>query len=215
MLQRRDRDDWKPQPAGAGWGRALGVLAASVIVMSVPFAIVGELPGERWLSAHDAHATAFAGMGALLLALDVVLPIPSSLIGVMLGGRLGLAPGFVCCLSGLVMGHYAGYWLGRLAPERWAARIPSAPSWLGVFLSRSVPVLAEALAVAAGATRMPFRQFALAALLGNAIYAAVLAATGAALLPGGWYLTALILPMLLVVITGWLSRRVSRFRAGP
>ena len=188
-------------------GRLFAVLAVSVLLASLPFVVVGELPGERWLSARDAHAPAFALLGTLLLASDVVLPIPSSVIGVMLGGRLGIAIGFVCCAFGLVLGHGVGYWLGRLAPERWAARVPIAPSWLGVFASRSVPVLAEALAIAAGATRMPWRQFITASLLGDLIYAAALAATGAALLPGGWYVTALIAPMLLVVVAGSVLRR--------
>lgn len=171
----------------------------------LPFALLGELPGERWLSARDTNAPAFATLGTLLLALDVVLPIPSSVIGVMLGGRLGVVLGFVCCLFGLVAGHSVGYGLGRLAPERWAAQPPAAPRWLAVFSSRAVPVLAEAIAVAAGATRMPWWQFIAAALVGDTLYAAALAATGAALLPQGWYLTALLLPVAIGVVAGAVS----------
>jgi uncharacterized membrane protein YdjX (TVP38/TMEM64 family) len=202
----------KPRPAR--WRRAFAVLGVSVLVLSVPFVLIGELPGERWLSARDAHAPAFAAFGMLLLASDVLLPIPSSVIGVMLGGRLGVAFGFVCALLGLVVGHGVGYWLGRLAPARWVTEVPGAPSWLAVFASRSVPVLAEALAVAAGATRMRWWPFFVAALLGDAIYAAALAATGAALLPGGWYVTALLAPMVFVVVAAGCVRRLGRSRAG-
>lgn len=191
------RDDRRDPPVlpVPSYRRLLRVFASSLLVPIVPFAIVGELPGERWLSARDESAPVFALLGTLLLGLDVLLPIPSSVVGVMLGGRLGVWLGFVCAWLGLVVGHSVGYGLGRLAPERWAARAPEAPRWIAVLSSRAVPVLAEAVAIAAGATRMPWRQFMAAVLLGDALYAAALAATGAALLPEGWYLTALLLPI--------------------
>lgn len=201
----------RANPARSAW-RVLGVVVVAALVLSLPFLIVGELPGERWLSASDSRAPVFAALGVLLLAADVLLPVPSSAVGVMLGGRLGLALGFACCLSGLVAGHLVGYGLGRLAPERWASRAATAPSLLGVFVSRPVPVLAEALAVSAGATRMPLHQFLAAAALGDAIYAAALSAAGAELLSHGWYVAALVVPMTLIVVAGWIARR--RLRPG-
>lgn len=193
-------------PSRGPW-RIAGVVVVSAVLLSVPFALVGELPGERWLSAADARAPLFAALGALLLAADVLLPVPSSAVGLMLGARLGLVLGFACCLLGLIVGHTVGYGLGRLAPRRWAPSAPSAPSMLGIFLSRPVPMLAEALAVSAGATRMPLGHFLVSATLGDAIYAAVLSAAGAELLPTGAYLAALIVPMLLVAGAGWAARR--------
>jgi uncharacterized membrane protein YdjX (TVP38/TMEM64 family) len=187
--------------------RVLGIILFAALVLSLPFVILGELPGERWLSARDSHAPAFAALGALLLALDVLLPVPSSAVGLMLGARLGLTLGFACCLLGLLLGHVGGYGLGWLAPQRWVARAPSAPSMLGVFVSRPLPLLAETLAIAAGVTRMPLRQFLLAAVPGDIIYAAVLSAAGAEFLPMGSYVTALVVPMLLIVIAGWAARR--------
>lgn len=182
------------------------MVAVAAVLVSLPFAIVGELPGERWLSAADARAPLFAGIGALLLAVDVLLPVPSSAVGVMLGARLGLSLGFACCLLGLVAGHLLGYGLGRLAPERWAGRAPSAPGWLAVFLSRPVPVLAEALALSAGATRMPLRDFLPAVLLGDTLYAAALGAAGAKWLSAGAYTLALVVPMVLIATAAWAVR---------
>jgi hypothetical protein len=43
----------------------------------VPFVIIGELPGERWLTANDENAMLFALTGGGLLIADVVLPMPS------------------------------------------------------------------------------------------------------------------------------------------
>jgi hypothetical protein len=52
------------------------VLACAGLVPLVPFAVLGELPGERWLSAQGGDALRFGATGAALLALDVLLPIP-------------------------------------------------------------------------------------------------------------------------------------------
>jgi membrane protein DedA with SNARE-associated domain len=183
-----------------------------VLVPLVPFAVIGELPGERWLQAAGHDALAFGGMGALLLALDVLLPIPSSVIGALLGARLGFAQGFAFAFAGLCTGHAVGYALGRLAPVRYASALPSAPSAGAVLLSRPVPVFAEAVAIAAGVTRMPPWLFLASAAFGNAVYAAVLAADGAALLPAGLAGPGLIVPLALPV-AGYLLYRAFTARA--
>ncbi|HKU38868.1 MAG TPA: hypothetical protein VJR89_11995 [Polyangiales bacterium] len=190
--------------------RALGVLLAAALIPIVPFAIIGELPGERWLELSQSDGLTFGAFGAGLLALDVLLPIPSSIVGAMLGGRLGFAAGFAWAWLGLSVGLLAGYALGRLLPARWASELPQAPSIALVFLSRPVPVLAEAVAIAAGVERLSASRYVLAGVAGNAIYAAAMAGDGAALLPQGLLGPGLILPMLVPVIAylawRWLAR---------
>ncbi len=188
--------------------RGLLVLACALLVPLVPFLVVGELPGERWLEAGGPAAPRVAMMGAALLALDVLLPLPSSLIGALLGGRLGFFVGFGATFVGLCGSSAIGLLLGRLVPARLsqAALEQDAPSAALVFLSRPIPVFAEATALAAGATRMPLRLFATASVLGNALYAVALAANGALLLPDGLAGPGLVLPML-VPVAGWLAFR--------
>jgi len=187
--------------------RAFLVLAFALLIPILPFAVIGELPGERWLNAAGSDQLRFGLTGAALLMLDVLLPIPSSIVGALLGGRLGLALGFGWIFFGLVAGHAIGYALGRLVPQRWASALPAAPSWIAVLLSRPVPVFAEALAIAAGAERMPLVAFASSVALGDAIYALALAANGAALLPDGLWGVGLAGPMLVPVIGYLLFRR--------
>jgi uncharacterized membrane protein YdjX (TVP38/TMEM64 family) len=191
-------------------GRPLAVLLAAALVPILPFVIIGELPGERWLEGSSAGGFQFGALGALLLALDVLLPIPSSIVGAILGGRLGFLHGFAWVWIGLCTGQLAGYALGRLLPSRWASELPAAPTLALVFCSRPVPVLAEAVAIAAGVERLPFASFALAGAAGNAVYAAAMAGDGAALLPQGILGPGLILPMLLPVIAFLAWRRWSR-----
>jgi uncharacterized membrane protein YdjX (TVP38/TMEM64 family) len=188
--------------------RALVVLMCALLVPIVPFVMIGEMPGERWLNSAGGDSLRFGITGAGLLALDLLLPIPSSIIGALLGGRLGFVAGGLWCFLGLLTGHCIGYALGRLAPAHWTS-LPiakSSASWIALLLSRPIPVFAEALALAAGAERMPLSAFVGSVAIGDAIYAAALAADGAALLPEGTWGVGLILPMLLPVV-GYLAWR--------
>ena len=206
-------------PASFAVRRVLVVLACSALVPLVPFLIVGELPGDRWLSAQRHDDQTLGAAGAALLAADLLLPVPSSVIGALLGARLGFVAGFAFALTGLCAGALLGYALGRLLPLRFtssrdAADGPSlrrAPALLIVLLSRPVPVLAEAVAITAGVTRMPAREFTLGMVTGNALYAAALAGDGAALLPGQLAGPGLVLPMLLPVVS-WLAWRFMQRR---
>ena len=149
--------------------------------------------------------------GAGLLAADVLLPIPSSIVGTLLGARLGFGYGFVWAFAGLTAGSLIGWVAGRLMMGRLHADLPSTPALLLLFISRPVPILAEALTLAAGATRVPIPRFLGACAAGNAIYAAALTGNGAALLPDRLVGPGLALPMALPVaawlIWKWLARK--------
>jgi membrane protein YqaA with SNARE-associated domain len=184
------------------------ILVVSILIPIVPFLIVGELPGERWLNAEGGSATGFALMGTALLAADVVIPIPSSILGSLLGARLGFGVGFVATFAGLMLGNLVGYGLGRLFFARHRSEaMPAAPTVMGLMLSRSVPVLAEALTFAAGATKLPFATVFGSLCVGNAIYAGALAGSGAAWLPAAFLGPGLLVPMLVPAVGWWIWRR--------
>jgi len=187
------------------------VLALAILIPIIPFVLIGELPGERWLSASDDNALLFALSGMGLLAADVLLPIPSSILGTMLGARLGFVPGWLCGWLGLVLGNVIGYAIGRLLMARLAPHSAGLPTLLVLFISRPVPVLAEALTFTAGAEKMRFAPFIAVSSAGNAIYALALAGNGATLLPEALAGPGLILPMSLPVaawlLWRWLERR--------
>jgi uncharacterized membrane protein YdjX (TVP38/TMEM64 family) len=189
--------------------RSVLIITAALCIPLAPFFIIGELPGEQWLSATDDRAALFALAGAGLLAVDALLPIPSSIVGTMLGARLGFPAGFLAAFGGMMTGQVLAY-----AASRWLLRnreqaLPDAPTLVAVFLSRPVPVLAEAVAIAAGAARVSWPQFLLACGAGNAIYAGALALNGAALVPEAPLGPGLVLPMLLPA-GAWLIWRALR-----
>ncbi len=189
------------------------IIIVALLVPIVPFAIIGELPGEQWLSARDDGALVFAISGSTILLLDIVLPLPSSIVGTLLSARLGFWAGFAATWLGLTAGHCLGYLLARLALKRVNAELSEVPTLLVVFLSRPVPILAEAMALAAGASAIPFLHFFVACAAGNVIYAGVLAGNGASLLPDALLGPGLFIPMLLPVIAWliwqWSSKRKS------
>ena len=193
-------------------GRMTLVILLALLIPIIPFAIIGELPGERWLSASDGNAFLFGLSGMALLAADVLLPIPSSIVGTMLGARLGFIPGWMWCWLGLMIGNAIGYFTGRLLLARFAPDIPRTPTLVLLFISRPIPVLAEALTFTAGAEKMKFSQFFWAILVGNGLYSVALTGNGAALLPDSLTGPGLILPMLLPV-AGWLIWRWMEKRA--
>ncbi len=193
--------------------RIVWILLLCIAIPIVPFAIIGELPGERWLQAQGDSALAFGATGAALLAADVLLPVPSSILGSLLGARLGFAAGFAWTFAGLMLGHLVGYGMGRVMFSKQSGALPNEPAALALVLSRPVPVLAEALTFAAGASKLRFSTLLLTLSLGNGIYALALAGSGAAWLPEGWAGPGLVVPLSLPVV-GWLIWKW-RVRRGP
>ncbi|MCB2100559.1 MAG: hypothetical protein KDE22_06800, partial [Rhodobacterales bacterium] len=144
-------------------GRRLALLIVLVLAIPiVPFAVIGELPGETWLDASGGNAFLFGLTGGGLLAADVLAPVPSTIVGTLLGARLGLVPGWLWGWGGLVVGNLVGYGLGRVALSRLVRDLPEAPTIAILFLSRPVPVLAEAMTCTAGAGRRWTAAFLLA-----------------------------------------------------
>lgn len=161
------------------------VITAALLIPVVPFVVIGELPGEQWLSAAGDDALAFGLTGGGLLAADVLLPVPSSIVGTLLGARLGFIPGLAWAWGGLMLGALVGYGVGRLLLGRFGERLPQAPTLALLLLSRPVPVLAEAVTVTAGAERLSLPAFLAVCAAGNLVYAGALTGSGAALLPAG------------------------------
>jgi uncharacterized membrane protein YdjX (TVP38/TMEM64 family) len=118
-----------------------------------------------------------ASVGIALLALDVVAPVPSSVVMVVLGKLYGFGAGAAFALTGSVLSALLAWSLGRRGERflaRWMtpAELQAADAWLarhGAFalaLTRPVPILAETFALLAGARGMPLARVLTAATLG-------------------------------------------------
>ncbi len=190
--------------------RRIIVIIVALLIPIVPFLIIGEIPGEKWLSRTDDNAFLFGLTGATLLTSDILLPIPSSIVGTLLGARLGILTGWAWTWSGLMVGNLIGFAAGKYLLKSMKVEISEAPTRAILFLSRPVPVFAEAAAITAGAANISIKRFLTACAAGNVIYAAVLSANGALLIPKSLAGPGLVLPMALPVISWLIWKRFAR-----
>lgn len=113
-----------------------------------------------------------------LLALDVLLPVPSSIVSTAAGVFLGFALGAAIVWLGMMVGCVLGYALGkrgsaaarRLVGEdslARASRLMGQYGDLAIVLCRPVPVIAEASVVFAGLVNAPFARFSRLTAISN------------------------------------------------
>jgi uncharacterized membrane protein YdjX (TVP38/TMEM64 family) len=159
----------------------LWLAAVVVVVVLVPFALLEGIIAEaidRYVQAAPSTA-ALAFVVIALLALDIVLPIPSSVVATTAGAALGFVPGTLASIIGMTIGCQLGYGLGRVggraavrrsvgdrALDDIAARMRERGHWALVAL-RAVPVLAEGSVLFAGLARMEVARFTLITSLAN------------------------------------------------
>lgn len=131
-----------------------------------------------------------AVIGVGLLIADVFLPVPSSVVMIAHGALFGFWSGTLVSLLGAMAGAAVGFGVGRWggaslhrfapAEERHRAdQLLGRWGELAVVVTRPIPILAESIAILAGASVLSWRRFLLAALLGNLPACILYAATGA------------------------------------
>jgi uncharacterized membrane protein YdjX (TVP38/TMEM64 family) len=171
------------------WLLVGAVLAALLLTFVVVTALAGPLLDEpAALLARGGVVAALCGVG--LLVADVVLPVPASLVMITHGALFGAVPGAALSLVGGVGAALAGYGLGHLAGppalrkvcsaaerER-AARLVGRWGVLAVVVTRPVPLLAETVAVVAGAQRLGLLRTVIASVAGVLPAAVIYPVTG-------------------------------------
>ena len=137
--------------------------------------------GPRWIAAGGILA---------LLAADVFLPVPSSILSTAAGVLLGFWGGTAVVFSGMTIGCLLGFAVGsrssaaarRLVGEAGLARAADLMRRYGdwaLAACRPVPVLAEASVIFAGLVHMPRGRFLWLTALANLGIAAGYSAMGA------------------------------------
>jgi uncharacterized membrane protein YdjX (TVP38/TMEM64 family) len=117
-------------------------------------------------------------LSVALLAADLVLPVPSSVLMTFNGAALGLVYGALASLMGVTGSAVLGYWLGSRGSallqraighremdraQRFFVRWGS----FAVLLSRPIPIVAETTAVLAGSSRMGWGPFLASVVAGS------------------------------------------------
>jgi len=144
----------------------------------------------EYVTRSDTSRWLVAGAVFSLLALDVFLPVPSSIVSTASGVLLGFAGGTAVVWIGMMGGCLLGYAVGsrgssaarRLVGEDGIARAAQLAQRYGdltIVLCRPVPVLAEASVVFAGLVRAHYPRFVRLTAASNLGIAAGYAAVGA------------------------------------
>jgi uncharacterized membrane protein YdjX (TVP38/TMEM64 family) len=174
-----------------GWLVFGGILLVFILL---PFFLFGDYIEARTAAFIESAAsrpllTALVLGG--LLATDILLPVPSSVVSTAAGLLLGFTGGTLTSLAGMIVSCIAGFWLGTRIGRPAAARMMGAGElqWLEekgrrfgdwvVVATRPVPVLAEASVIFAGMSRMPAARFVILTTLSNLAISSVYAAVGA------------------------------------
>lgn len=168
------------------------LIAIVLAVPVLPFLGFGESLERQiggWLEQSVPPVVA-AGLAMGLLAADILLPVPSSVVSTFAAARCGFWLGAAAAWTGMTMGGVVGFWVARHF-GRWAAarlsraeelaRIDQVIRRFGPFvvvLTRPIPVLAEASVLALGTTDLPWRRFLTPLALSNLGLAAVYAGLG-------------------------------------
>ena len=149
-----------------------------------------------------------AAVGVTLLIVDVVLPVPSSLVmiahgalfGVIVGTILSLIGSAGATLVGFAIGRRGGFMLERLVSgderER-ADRLLARWGTLFIVVTRPVPLLAETVAILAGASSISWKSAVVAAITGSLPPALLYALTGS--VAASFQNTALMFVLILLV----------------
>ncbi|HEY8944766.1 MAG TPA: VTT domain-containing protein, partial [Polyangiaceae bacterium] len=138
------------------------VTALAIIGLFSLFELTGWSEGMTLPAPGSASKTSVAVLGVLLLVADVLLPVPSSLVMLAHGAIFDFPMGTALSTLGATGATFVGHRLGRAGSAvvaRWVTgeEMVSARAlferWgmTAIVLSRPVPVLAETLAIVAGA----------------------------------------------------------------
>ena len=162
-----------------------------------------------------------------ILASDLLLPIPSSMVNTWAGGTLGVAVGSIVCFIGMSLGawigYLAGWYFGNSALRRFASQeevaqstalIQRSGSWALIGL-RALPVLAEASVLIVGAYRLSARRFWLAVAPANLVIAVVYAILGYYSYQNDWFVIAIYfsiaVPVMVLILFRLRTKRSTSF----
>lgn len=201
--------------------RPLALMGLVLLAPIVPFLLWGErfeAWAVQWTNNPPAWQTA-APVIVGLLATDIFLPVPSSLISTMGGWTLGGLGGTVASWIGMSVGAVIGFALARrwgrrlavwLSTESSLARMDQMSQRMGpaiLAVTRGVPVFAEASVLLMGMHRLAWRRFLPPVLLSNLGLAAAYSFFGKYAQEHGWLPMALGVSVALPVLLGAGLRR--------
>ncbi len=171
---------------------------------------------EQQLAVLAAHKADYAFFSYLLLASDIVLPVPNSIVMYTNGFLLGVVPGTGLSLLSMMTGATVGYYLGRFTAlgKRAESDGQARLFWekygaLAIIVTRGIPVVSESVCILGGYVGMPLPKYLLLNLIGYIPVSLLFAVFGSWGLNGSVFLIS-VGASLLMALGIWLLGRQGR-----
>lgn len=191
------------------------MIVFALAVPTIPFLLVGWWlePAIESLAGSAAAMQSWQSAALIIaaLAIDIFLPVPSSVLLTFAGQSLGAWQGTLVGWLGLNLSAAIGFWTSRKFGPWVLARFSTADAvediqqlsqwslWLTLIACRPLPILAEASVLLAGVNRVPPIQFWPPVLMANLIIAAAYSWLGEFSANNDWFVSAVIVSMVLPV----------------
>lgn len=198
----------------------VAIVAAGIIGSKLLLENVLGVDLEPWARSWITRAGPLGAATVVgLLAADVFLPIPSSLIMVLSGAVFGVWWGSLLGFAGSIGGEWLGFELARRYGLGWSSRMVGDEQEIqrlnavlakhgaaAVAVTRALPVVMETMSVVAGLSRMGRGTFLAASAIGTAPIVVVYAYAGAASRETGSLVPAVVI-LVAVAAAGWMWYR--------
>ncbi|MES2727914.1 MAG: VTT domain-containing protein [Bacteroidota bacterium] len=159
------------------------ILVLQVVIFSSFFLLLFAFTfninfAEQVLNAANNNLMMTAATSITLLASDIVLPVPSSVLMLLNGKLFGIVIGTIVSCLGLVLSTLLGYIIGRkiifslsrflnTRQQEEAEKIFKQWGYLALIISRPIPLLSESISIVAGTQGMSLSSVCLSAFAGS------------------------------------------------
>src|SRR5687768_8312447 len=198
----------------------IAIVAAFVIGSKLLIENLLGFSFEPWARSWMADAGVSGAAAVIgLLAVDIFIPVPSSIIMVLSGAAFGVVWGSVLAFVGSIGGEWLGFELARkygtslssrfIGDETERRRLNDLLVTHGaaaIAVTRALPVVMETMSIVAGLSAMRRRTFLIASAIGTAPIVVVYAYAGAMSRETGSLVPAIVI-VIAVAGTGWILYR--------
>lgn len=199
-----------------------GVVIGSKLLLENALGLSLEPLARSWMAdAGWSGAAAVVG----LLAVDIFIPVPSSIVMVLSGAAFGVWWGALLAFVGSIGGEWLGFelarrygaglssrFIGDAAEVRRLNHILVTHGAAAVVVTRALPVVMETMSLVAGVSTMPRLTFLVASAIGTAPIVVIYAYAGAMSRETGSLVPALVI-LVAVAAAGWVWYR-AKIRSG-
>lgn len=142
------------------------IIIVSVIIISFLLFDDVEYFFINMLKEASDNIKTYTAISFFVLASDILLPVPSSIVMFTNGYVLGTVYGSVLSLFSLMTASIIGYYLGKFTSlgfksksDDKANNIMARYGALSILITRGIPVLAETICIICGFNKMPFKKY--------------------------------------------------------